>query len=127
MLMSMQYRTHNDTKNIDVTGTSLRGTIDCSFDQLVKAFGMPMFDTSGDEKVKAEWHIEFDDGTIATIYDWKSLIDPEKNTDWHIGGFAKGNPKDNVLSVLALIALDNMPMDNDTTLRAVLEFSPLAH
>ena len=127
MLMSMQYRTHNDTKNIDVAGTSLRDTIDCSFDQLVKAFGMPMFDASGDDKVKAEWHIEFDDGSIATIYDWKSNLDPRSNTDWHIGGFAKNNPKDNILSVLALIAMDNLPLDENTTLRAVLEFSPLAH
>ena len=34
MLLNMQYKTHNDIKSINVTGTSLRGAIDCSFDQL---------------------------------------------------------------------------------------------
>lgn len=109
MLLDMQFKTHNDTGIVfNVSGTSLRDTIDCSFDQLVEAFGKPMYNNSGDDKVKAEWFVEFDDGTIATIYDWKSSLDPEDNTDWHIGGFPKTNPKDNVLSVLALHALDNL-------------------
>jgi len=113
MLLNMQYKTHNDTKGINVAGTSLRGAIDCSFDQLVEAFGNPMYDTSGDDKVKAEWYIEFDDGTTATIYDWKSNLDPKDNTDWHVGGFAKGNPTDNILSVLAMMALDKVVTGDD--------------
>jgi hypothetical protein len=111
MLLDMQYKTHNDTKGINVTGTSLHSAIECSFDQLVQAFGKPMYDTSGDDKVKAEWYVEFDDGVVATIYDWKSNLDPKDNTDWHIGGFAKGDPTNYVLAVLALFALDKVPTD----------------
>jgi len=114
MLLDMQYKTHNDTKGINVTGTSLHSAIECSFDQLVQAFGKPMYDTSGDDKVKAEWYVEFDDGVVATIYDWKSNLDPKDNTDWHIGGFAKTKPldtADHILSVLALFALDKLPTD----------------
>ena len=36
MLLDMQYKTHNDIKNINVTGTSFRGAIDCTFGQLVE-------------------------------------------------------------------------------------------
>jgi hypothetical protein len=73
-------------------GTSLKGYITATFDELVETFGSPGI---GDEfKIDAEWVVEFDDGTIATIYNWKDgrnyLGDEgspvEDITDWHIGG-----------------------------------------
>jgi len=75
-----------------VVGTSLIGEIDVSYKQLVKVFGKP--DKGDGYKTEAEWRLKFEDGTIATIYDYKSgkSYDPEyglpveKIRDWHIGG-----------------------------------------
>ena len=41
--------------------------------------------TPPDGKVKAEWYGRIS-GLEFTIYDYKSSLEPERNTDWHIGG-----------------------------------------
>jgi len=41
-----------------------------------------------DSKIKAEWAGRIN-GLVFTIYDYKSKLDPERNTDWHIGGKTK--------------------------------------
>lgn len=88
------FQTHNDIK-ISINGTCLQGYITCPFEKLVETFGNPM--TGDFDKTDAEWNITFDDGTIATIYNWKN----GKNycgdegqeiaeiTDWNIGGNSK--------------------------------------
>ena len=63
-------------------GTALQGYITITFDELVDKFGLP--ETSSD-KVKASWTL-VDSGCVVTIYDYKSLLDPEDNVYWHIGG-----------------------------------------
>lgn len=78
-----------------INGSSLRGHLDVSYDTLVAVFGEPHSD--GDAyKVQAEWELEFEDGTVATIYDYKQGdayngpgqgTPPERVTDWHVGGF----------------------------------------
>lgn len=88
---NMHYATHNDT-DIDIFGTHLQGYIDCSYQQLTTLFGEP--DPTTSWKVNWEWIIKFDDGTVATVYDWKSgsrLRDIDGNRDtaivqWNIGG-----------------------------------------
>ena len=74
---------------------SLQGYIDTSYDTLVEKLGDP---TDGDgEKVDAEWLIEFDDKTFATIYNYKDGVNYNGTsglrvgdiTDWHIGGVNK--------------------------------------
>lgn len=75
-------------------GSCLQGRIEETYARLVEVFGEPNCD--GDEyKVQKEWVIEFDDGTIATIYDYKEgdAYNGEgqgthytRVTDWHIGG-----------------------------------------
>ena len=82
-------------------GTSLRGKIVISFDELVKVFGEPNMGAS--DKVFNEWAIEFrvpieDDGMgdvddydsiDATIYDWKEQWGGASHVGeygWHIGG-----------------------------------------
>ena len=55
---------------------------------IVKAFGKPQSGLSPDSKIKVEW-IGRVNGIVFTIYDYKSKLDPEKNTDWHIGGKVK--------------------------------------
>lgn len=69
-----------------IIGTSYIDAVDVSYDSLVKIFGEP-HRLCGD-KVKAEWVLKFDDGTIATIYDWKEYDTPlEDIREWHIGGY----------------------------------------
>ena len=76
-----------------VCGTSLQGYIYATYADLVAAFGEPH--TNGDGyKVDAEWILQFADGTIATIYNYKDgknyMGDDgeavESITDWHVGG-----------------------------------------
>lgn len=88
----------SDTVSVD--GTSLHGYLDTTFDSLVKVFGPPNFDDiSSDDKVKIEWDIKFNDGTVATIYDYKNYEMSndevkEKNKDWHIGGHSDDSLKE---------------------------------
>jgi hypothetical protein len=90
----MTFKTHND-KQIDLNGTHLQGYVITTFAKLIEIFGEPM---EGDGyKVDAEWGIEFDDGSVATIYNYKDGknycgdegLDVKDISDWHIGGLDK--------------------------------------
>lgn len=74
---------------INSVGTSLRGYVKATREQLTETFGDPMIYSLGD-KVTMEWIIQFDSGDIATIYDWKryELSYPGFGEvyEWHIGG-----------------------------------------
>ena len=67
----------------DANGTSLQGYITATYDQLVARFGQP---DGGGDKTTVEWVLEFADGTVATIYDWKEEDTPMSMYNWHIGG-----------------------------------------
>ena len=82
-------RTHNDYNGIVANGTSLMGYVDASYGKLRSVFGPPRSRRSGDGKVKTEWLIKFDDGTVGTIYDYKSSVTPKHNTEWHVGGYSR--------------------------------------
>ena len=90
----MQFTTHNDAV-IETSGTSLRGYIDCFYSDLVDTFGYPLSTDFLDHKTDAEWNICFEDGTRATIYNWKNGkrylgamgLDVCDIAQWHIGGF----------------------------------------
>lgn len=78
-----------------VTGTSYKGMIvDTTYFDLVEAFGDPTFDEpSGDNKVQKEWVFRGEDGSVFTIYDWKTYDEEITMTQlevWHVGskGFA---------------------------------------
>jgi hypothetical protein len=70
-------------------GTFLQGHIETTRAELTRIFGEPTQYEEGD-KVTLEWGILFEDGTIATIYDWKryELGTPTDSEllHWHIGG-----------------------------------------
>jgi hypothetical protein len=64
------------------------------YSQLVSKFGEPS-NSFDNYKSDAEWQIEFEDGTVATIYNWKdgfNYCGEEEGlpissiTEWHIGG-----------------------------------------
>jgi hypothetical protein len=91
----MKYTTHNESNTIDTNGTCLQGYINAGYDEITSAFGYPLKEGFDDYKSDAEWLIVFEDGTRATIYNWKDGINycgeqgtpTEQITDWHIGGF----------------------------------------
>jgi hypothetical protein len=90
----MNFKTHNNTE-ISINATSYQGEVDVSYKKLLDIFGIPL---DGDGyKVDAEWKILFEDGTIASIYNYKDGknyngkdgLATKKIRDWHIGGFDK--------------------------------------
>tara|TARA_R100000322_G_scaffold140306_1_gene96038 strand:- start:3328 stop:3648 length:321 start_codon:yes stop_codon:yes gene_type:complete len=90
----MNYTTHNQDR-IDVNGTHLQGYIGVTFDCLCELFGEP---TWGDEyKVDWEWMVQFEDGTVATVYNWKNGPNycghrgmmPHMIKEWHVGGHTR--------------------------------------
>lgn len=66
-------------------GTSLQGYVTTTYDKLVKILGYPL-PGSSDGKTTCEWILEFEDNTIATIYDWKLSSTPKNLYGWQIGG-----------------------------------------
>lgn len=82
----MNLATKFTTGNADINGTCLQGYVETTYARIVEVFGEP---TSGGDKTTAEWDITFDDGTVATIYDWKEYSTPKGYYDWHIGGHSK--------------------------------------
>ena len=74
-------------EDVNINGTCLRGYLTATFNEMVEKFGEP-FEGDG-YKTSVEWAMEFDDGTIATIYDWKTKspsLTPYEPYQWHIGG-----------------------------------------
>ncbi len=81
-------------KRVHAGGTFGVGGVETDYNNLVDKFGEPQTG-SGDGKTQAEWGIQFVDGTIATIYDYKigpQYLGPEEGipmrevTAWNIGG-----------------------------------------
>ena len=94
----MKYQTHNE-KEIDITDTHGRGDLTATYGQLVELFGEPMDKTMG-FKTDAEWVLEYENGAIVTIYNWKNgknycgdegLAIEEVDT-WSVGGNTSAAP-----------------------------------
>jgi len=85
------------TNNIDPTGTSLRGHLIACYTDLILKLGEPTNDFD-DSKSDAAWHIRWNDGVIATIYNWKNGknyrgsqgLKTEDILNWNIGGLTNG-------------------------------------
>lgn len=79
--------TFENNSKVSINGTCLQGYIETTYDELVKVFGEPTR-LEGD-KVTVEWILQFSDGTVATIYDWKLSETPMEYYPWHIGGMSR--------------------------------------
>ena len=86
-----KFITHNDTDRWLASGTSLVGHITCTYDDIVKVFGEP--NESDGYKSDAGWDIEWDDGTVSTIYNWKNGNNYNNDgtrtksiVEWNVGG-----------------------------------------
>jgi len=71
------------TTDANINGTCLQGYVQVYYHELVEIFGK---DEGGGDKTTAEWRLLFEDGVVATIYDWKEYDTPTGNYAWHIGG-----------------------------------------
>lgn len=90
----MKIKTELDL-TVQMGGVSHRGT-GCQgylpegtrYEEIVQVFGEPQLGVSLDGKIKAEW-VGRINGLVFTIYDYKSTVEPQRNTSWHIGGKVK--------------------------------------
>lgn len=64
-------------------GTHLQGYLTTTYEKLLEILGTPQ---EGSDKTNVEWAIQFEDGKVATIYDWKLSSVPSGLYDWHVGG-----------------------------------------
>jgi hypothetical protein len=96
---------HQRTRNI--AGTSRKGHMIASRKKLIETFGEPcLFEPSTMEKVQIEWCLQFGDGTVATVYDWKQyghIPDQDEEVQWNIGG----RSRDAVEHVLDAVGLSS--------------------
>ena len=76
--------------DINASGTSLQGYITTTQSDLIEVFGEPIRFEENTDKVTLEWIVQFDNGEIATIYDWKRYEDGTPGMyeicEYHIGG-----------------------------------------
>lgn len=68
-------------------GTCLQGYVETTYDELLKAFGKPLYgpDDEGGDKVTCEWEVK-SGVVVATIYDYKLGYTPRGKYLWHVGG-----------------------------------------
>ena len=79
----------------DADGTCLQDYVTVSYQTIVAKYGNPI--TSDGYKVDAEWIIQWDDGQVGTLYNWKNGknylgedgLPVEKIKEWNIGGKSK--------------------------------------
>ena len=93
MYNELNYITHNEGY-VDSCNTWLQGYIECSYQDLVNVFGEEQSTNFDNYKSDAEWDIRFQDGLVATIYNYKDGknycgsegLEKVDLTEWHIGG-----------------------------------------
>jgi hypothetical protein len=76
------------TNGANVNMTGLKGEFPITYGELVEIFGMPDVGPNARDmdKTTCEWKLRFEDGIIASIYDWKTGSTPMGLYEWHIGG-----------------------------------------
>jgi hypothetical protein len=89
---------YTKAKRDDSNGTSLMGYVKCSYQHLIKRLGQPHLNCKVDlldSKIDVEWILKFKDGTVSTLYNYKTGpnylgsdgTQVEQMTVWHVGGF----------------------------------------
>ncbi len=79
--------------NINADGTFQQDKINIAYNKLVDIFGEPHHEVN-ELRIDRKWLLQFDDGTVAIIYNWKNganwqgddSILADSITDWCIGG-----------------------------------------
>lgn len=77
-------------KDANINMTSFKGYVISNFSELTAVFGQPDDGPDADcDKVTCCWRLQFEDGEVASIYDWKERHTPYQRYDWHIGGHSE--------------------------------------
>lgn len=81
-------------ENFNTNGTSLKGYINASYDELFHILGEPTYnEPSGDNKIQIEWVVKFGN-ELFTVYDWKTY-DREYTinelSEFNVGGKTDAN------------------------------------
>ena len=75
------------TTDANANMTGFKGEFPITYTELVEIFGQPNDGPNADlDKTTCEWRLQFEDGTVATIYDYKVGYTPMNEYEWHIGG-----------------------------------------
>jgi len=86
--MAKVLRTFERGDEPSTNGTSLKGYLNLTYDQLVDRLGEPTInEPSGDNKTQVEWVVAYGDD-IFTIYDWKTF--DKEYTIYALGRFNVG-------------------------------------
>ena len=105
------------TTNANANMTGFKGEFPITFAELVEIFGAPKCGPNADlDKTTCEWALTFEDGTIATIYDYKTPFTPMGEYEWHIGGH-------DALAYTHVV--DTIVLHRDKLVKMVREYQPL--
>ena len=84
------------TKTSDTSGIHLQGNVGATYHELVEIFGEPTRyePDEYENKIDALWAIKFEDGTVATIYNYKNGLNylgaegkrVSEISMWNVGG-----------------------------------------
>jgi hypothetical protein len=105
---TMQFITHNERESLidETNGSAHVGDIEATYKEICSLFGKPLSYDKG--KVDVHWVVKFNDGTVASIYNWKNGkaymgddgLSVQSIKTWNIGGLSQAS------SVLVQIAVD---------------------
>jgi hypothetical protein len=105
------------TNDANANMTSLKGEFPITFAELVEIFGRPKHGPNADlDKTTCEWALTFEDGTVATIYDYKTDRTPMGLYEWHIGGHD---------AEAYTHVVDTILLHRDQLVRMIREYQPL--
>lgn len=83
----LPFLTHLDGVHTLPVDTFLVGSIQATRAQMTKAFGKPL--VRGGSRASNEWHLAFEDGTVATVYDFRRCAEGQGDDTpiaWTVGG-----------------------------------------
>ena len=85
-----------NSSETNISGTCFADSMLASYKDIFDKLGPPC-DSFDNYKSDAEWILEFEDGTVATIYNWKNGknylgddgLEVDQITEWNVGGHSK--------------------------------------
>jgi len=96
---TMQFITHNERESLidETNGSAHVGDIEATYKEICSLFGKPLSYDKG--KVDVHWVVKFNDGTVASIYNWKNGkaymgddgLSVQSIKTWSIGGLSQAS------------------------------------
>ena len=98
-MLNGAYTVNEDINRSALDGQGYIGYLNCSYEELVDAFGEPfkIGSLTLENKIDVEWDIKFQDGTYLHIYNWKNGknylgndgLEVIQITKWNVGGHSE--------------------------------------